>query len=176
MVIVTTKTGDKGTTGLFTGEREKKSHRVFECLGTLDELVSHLGVLRVQSGSDKVEFLQKDIFKLNTVLASHPESSDYPQDLILGWNIPGLIEKLESSQRILMEVSPPPERFIIPGEAGSLPGAYGDVARTVCRRAERQVVAYRDESGRRDLEPVIIYLNRASDYLFVLARFLEAAK
>lgn len=177
MVVVTTKQGDGGTSGLFTGEREKKNHRIFECLGTLDELTAHLGLLRIflKTNSPEVAFLQSDLYRLCTVLASHPESEDYPHSLVESWNLQGRVKDLESRQKELMATTPLPDRFIIPGEAGNLAGAQADVARTVCRRAEREVVAYREESGRKDLEPVMVYLNRASDYLFVLARVVEAA-
>lgn len=156
---------------MFTGERERKDHIIFECLGAIDEMVSHLGVYRVEAGPQLVEELQKNLFKVSALIASDPQNPDYPEDLFRSWDFPARIRQLEQSQKSLMEESSPPERFIIPGEEESRGAALLDVARAVCRRAERNLVSYRHSSGRKDLDSCLIYLNRASDYLFVAARW-----
>ncbi|MFI5264906.1 MAG: cob(I)yrinic acid a,c-diamide adenosyltransferase [Candidatus Kapaibacterium sp.] len=162
-----TKTGDDGTTGLFGAGRVSKNSPRIEAYGTVDELNSVIGVLTAQPGSEYFHpmliEIQKSLFALGSDLATPLESKTT-------YNIPRIEEcdviKLESlidSEELHL---PPLERFILPG--GSLAASCFQLARTVCRRAERRVISLSqsEEIGKFDIH----YLNRLSDLFFVLAR------
>ncbi|HEV7922385.1 MAG TPA: cob(I)yrinic acid a,c-diamide adenosyltransferase [Thermoanaerobaculia bacterium] len=156
-----TRTGDKGETSLFGGARVPKNDPRIEAYGTIDELSSHLGVARAAWPASPIDpqlhQAQLDLFEIGAHLAS-PGTSRFP-----GVE-PARIGELESGIDEMERELPPLTTFILPG--GTLAAAQLHVARTVCRRAERLVVALgSDEAG------VVIYLNRLSDYLFVAARF-----
>jgi cob(I)alamin adenosyltransferase len=156
-----TRTGDKGETSLFGGARVAKNDPRIEAYGTIDELSSHLGVARAAWREAPVDAqlhqAQLDLFEIGAHLAS-PGTSRFP-----GVD-PAHIVELEAGIDAMESELTPLKTFILPG--GTLAAAQLHVARTVCRRAERLVVALgSDEVG------VIIYLNRLSDYLFVAARF-----
>lgn len=162
-----TRTGDEGQTSLFGGARVPKDDPRIEAYGTVDELSSTLGVARaVWPGSTvdtELHLVQLDLFDIGAHLASPGTSRFTGPD-------PTRIAQLEQAiDRMETELTPL-KNFILPG--GSLAAAHLHVARTVCRRAERLVVALRDA------EPAtvatITYLNRLSDYLFVAARFANA--
>ncbi|MBC7915997.1 MAG: cob(I)yrinic acid a,c-diamide adenosyltransferase [Pyrinomonadaceae bacterium] len=163
-----TKTGDKGYTSLIGGVRVPKYHLRIESYGTVDELNSHIGLIRDQNISEECKAVLKEIqdrlFTIGSVLASDPEKSRM--------KLPDLnqvdIELLESEMDIMSTVLPPLKHFILPG--GSVTVSCCHVARCICRRAERITVQLSEESFVD--EKVIIYLNRLSDYLFVLARKL----
>lgn len=158
-----TKTGDDGTTGLFTGTRVAKDDARVEAYGTVDELNALLGLLATERGvsefAERLERVQKSLFTVGSVLAGFGPALDGRLDVA---SIERWIDEME-------EELPSLRRFIIPG--GSRPGAIAHLARTVCRRAERRVltVARQDDEMRR----VLPYLNRLSDLLFVLARWLS---
>lgn len=162
-----TKTGDKGQTSLFGGKRLPKSHIRIEAYGSIDELNSFLGLLRdsVEAGSLKelLKQIQDRLFTIGSNLASDPEKKmitpDIREDDIL------LLEK-EIDQ--MNESLPALRNFILPGGHSTV--SFSHIARCICRRAERLVVALSLES---EVEEIIIrYLNRLSDYLFVLGRKL----
>jgi cob(I)alamin adenosyltransferase len=159
-----TRTGDHGQTSLFGGARVAKNDARIEAYGTVDELSSHIGVARASSVPADVESIlhqvQVDLFEVGAHLAS-PGTSRFP-----GVE-PRRIEELEQAIDAMERELEPLKSFILP--AGSLPAAQLHVARTVCRRAERLVVALEDESPA--TLSTIAYLNRLSDYLFVAARF-----
>lgn len=159
-----TRTGDAGKTSLFGGTRVEKSDARIEAYGTVDELNSAIGVVRASAVPPQVESelarVQSDLFEIGAHLAS-PGTSRF------GGVEPARIEDLERAIDAMENELPPLTSFILP--AGSLPGAQLHIARTVCRRAERRVVALEDESG--PTLSSIAYLNRLSDYLFVAARF-----
>src|SRR5882757_7218253 len=157
-----TRTGDDGTTGLFSGERVKKTHRRVEAYGAVDELNSALGVVRAANPQPAVnellETVQRQLFKLGADLATAGESSKVPrigteESAWLEAEIDGMSARL-----------PPLTHFILPG--GTPAGAQIHVARAISRRCERE--ALRLEGCRRE---VAIYLNRLSDFFFMLARF-----
>jgi cob(I)alamin adenosyltransferase len=160
-----TRTGDDGTTGLGDGSRTQKDSLRVEAYGTVDELNSALGVLIAQledANLCSVLFdVQHDLFDLGGELC-----------------IPGMemigdrhTERLEKELDRLNADLPPLKDFILPG--GSTPAAQAHLARTICRRAERRVIALaRHEAVN---EPVIRYLNRLSDLLFVVARTIARA-
>lgn len=173
---VYTKTGDKGTTALFGGDRVPKHHIRIESYGTVDELNSHIGLIRDQDINPfykiTLERVQDRLFTLGAILATPPEKEilkNGKQRL----NIPKIseadIELLENEIDSMEAALPPMTHFILPG--GHTTVSYCHIARCVCRRAERLSV-HLDE-----IEPVdplvLAYLNRLSDYLFVLARKLS---
>lgn len=164
---VYTKTGDKGETALFGGQRVSKSHLRVDAYGTVDELNSFVGWLR-----DSVEnqhtrgFLaqiQHRLFTLGSHLASDPVKQLAVPDLL-----PNDVELLEKEMDAMEAVLPPLKNFILPG--GHPVVSVCHVCRTVCRRAERLAVALHQEDPVEDL--VLQYLNRLSDYFFMLARQL----
>lgn len=162
-----TKTGDEGTTGLFGGARVSKGHGRVRAYGEVDELNAILGVARAAVQDDDTSELlmciQSELFDLGAELASTPDRArkgDLP--LLTGEDVARLEHAIDTRERML----PSLERFILPG--GSMAAAHLHVARTVCRRAERAVVALsHDEPVRTE---VLTYLNRLGDLLFVLAR------
>lgn len=164
-----TKTGDKGQTSLIGGTRVPKHHSRIETYGTVDELNSYIGLISCQDINENYKLLLKEIqdrlFTIGSSLAADPEKSKM--------KIPDLhdsdISLLESEMDTMNEVLPPLKHFILPG--GNTVVSYCHVARCVCRRAERLTVALAEDSFVD--ERVTIYLNRLSDYLFVLARKLN---
>ena len=152
-----TRTGDKGQTSLFGGTRVAKSDARIEAYGTVDELSSFLGAV---TGIDEIARIQSDLFEIGAHLAS-PGTSRFP-----GVEA-SRIEDLERAIDAMEQELRPLTTFILPG--GSATASQLHIARTVCRRAERRVVALEDDSAA--TQSTITYLNRLSDYLFVAARF-----
>lgn len=163
-----TKTGDKGETSLIGGTRVKKHHVRIESYGTVDELNSYIGLVRDQEVNagrkDLLKEIQDRLFTIGSSLASDPEKSKM--------KIPDLhaedITLLEKEMDKMNETLPELRVFILPGGHQSV--SFCHLARVVCRRAERLVIALQEESFVADL--VIQYLNRLSDYLFVLSRMM----
>ncbi len=172
-----TKTGDKGTTSLIGGTKVSKAHLRIEAYGTVDELNSYIGLCRdhITDEDSRAVLLetQDRLFTVGSALACDPEKETKLK-------IPDLHEEdislLEKAIDKMHEVSPTMKSFILPG--GLIAASHLHVARCVCRRAERQVVRLSEESH--EVEIIVQkYLNRLSDYLFVLARyvaFLEKAE
>ena len=152
-----TRGGDRGETSLFGGTRVAKSDPRIEAYGTVDELSSFLGAI---SDVAEIPAIQSDLFEIGAHLAS-PGTSRFP-----GVE-PSRIEDLERAIDAMERELTPLTTFILPG--GSAAAAQLHIARTVCRRAERRVVALEDDSPA--TQSTITYLNRLSDYLFVAARF-----
>ena len=163
-----TKTGDKGQTSLVGGMRVSKTELRIEAYGTVDELNSYVGLVRDQAVNiDRKELLkeiQDRLFTIGSILASEPEQTKK--------RIPDLhesdIELLENAMDEMDTHLEPMRFFILPGGHQSI--SFGHLARTVCRRAERVVLRLSLETEVNDL--VIRYLNRLSDYLFVLCRMM----
>jgi cob(I)alamin adenosyltransferase len=161
-----TKTGDKGYTSLIGGTRVPKHHLRIESYGTVDELNSYIGLIRDQeiTAHDKqvLKEIQDRLFTIGSSLASDPEKSRMV--------IPDLheadIDLLEKEMDTMNEKLPELRHFILPGGNNAI--SFCHIARCVCRRAERLSVHLSEES-QVDVK-VNIYLNRLSDYLFVLAR------
>ena len=170
-----TKTGDKGTTALFGGTRVPKHHLRIESYGTVDELNSYIGLIRDQKIDaqtiEKLIRIQNELFTLGAMLATPPEKEvlkNGKQRL----NIPKItknnIAQLETEiDQMNLELDPM-TNFILPG--GNQTVSFCHIARCVCRRAERISTALNEEESLN--EDVLKYLNRLSDYLFVLARKL----
>lgn len=163
-----TKTGDKGTTSLVGGARVAKTHVRLEAYGTLDELNAHLGVLStcLTDAGDvaDVRWAQNLLFVAGTRLATE-EDSPYWEALtrVTRDDVSHIEQLIDAVQANL----PPLRSFVLPG--GTCASAQAHVCRTVCRRAERRVLAMA-ESGIRVEEEILSFLNRLSDYLFVLSR------
>jgi cob(I)alamin adenosyltransferase len=162
---ITTRTGDKGETGLGDGSRVPKDHPRVAALGELDELNSALGVVLAEDLPGELRAalaeVQHDLFDLGGELS-------IPGHVLLK---PERVEFLEKQTEKSNKDLPPLKEFILPG--GSRAAAAAHLARTVCRRAERSVVALaRRESVS---EPARQYLNRLSDLLFVAGRVLNRA-
>lgn len=161
-----TKFGDKGMTSLFGGKTIPKDALRIEAYGTIDELNSFIGLLIASSNNNQHTILSKiqnKLFNIGSELACDPEtpmidSSVLPNDII----------ELEEQIDAMNEVLPPLKNFILPG--GSQAIGYAHVCRTVCRRAERRLVGLKSISNVD--QNILIYLNRLSDYFFVLARYI----
>jgi cob(I)alamin adenosyltransferase len=162
-----TKTGDDGTTGLVGGSRVKKSDLRLETYGTVDELNSWLGLIRSMVDdllvSELLLKIQKNLFIMGSKLASDEKGKQITGHLTIKTeeieNLEKAIDQYEMHLR-------PLQNFILPG--GSQLIGFCHIARTVCRRAERRIVQL---SGITTIEEGIIrYMNRLSDYLFVLSR------
>lgn len=162
-----TKTGDDGTTALFSGGRVRKDAIRVEAYGTVDELNSYLGVVRASNPTHAsvkaIQRVQDHLFRLGADLAT-------PMDAKSDWLVridDDAVQWLETSVDKMSEQLPELQHFILPG--GAPAGAHLHVARTICRRAERLVVALSAETSINDAAQV--YLNRLSDWLFTLARY-----
>ena len=161
-----TRTGDSGTTSLISGGRVSKNHRRIEAYGTIDELSSVLGLLEAEpipgGVSGRLTQIQETLFALGTALADpegriESDASRWDATVLEEW-----IDEMESSLEPLTS-------FILPG--GSRAAGVSHLARVVCRRAERRVIAVSQEGSVPD--GAVTYLNRLSDTLFVLARWLN---
>ncbi len=166
-----TRTGDEGVSGLFGGERVPKDHLRLAAYGAVDELNSLLGVLDLHLPpglSDRIQAVQHDLFGLGAQLATPAQCSGLLDQRMTRRTWP--IEDMEADIDRLTALAPPMTAFVLPG--GCQGSAYAHWARTVCRRAERDVVSL----GAQEHVPpdVLIYLNRLSDWLFSLARAANA--
>jgi len=168
-----TKTGDRGTTSLAGGMRVSKADLRVEAYGTVDELISHLGLLRALNNNDaqneEILQIQQCLMTIAALLAVDEKTTKI---------LPGIqtvdIQKLENAIDIMEKSLPPLKAFVVPSPPAV--AAQCHVARTVCRRAERMAVAACRNTASHVLtidEHIIPYLNRLSDYLFVLARQLS---
>ncbi|ASI98823.1 cob(I)yrinic acid a,c-diamide adenosyltransferase [Thermococcus celer] len=159
---ITTKTGDKGLTGLFTGERVAKYSPVMEANGTIDELDSFIGEAKHYVPEDMagtLERIQVHLYDLMAELASKGKYSKIGDEEVR-W-LEGLIEKYEAEFQF--------KAFVLPGS--TVASAKLDVCRTVARRAERRVARLVLDYGFGDT--ALVYLNRLSDLLFLMARTIE---
>ena len=171
-----TKTGDKGTTALFGGTRVPKHHIRIDSYGTVDELNSHIGLVRDQNidqhSKDVLMIIQDRLFTIGSTLATDPEKATLKSGKAR-LTIPKIsaedIQRLEDEIDQMNAELPEMTHFVLPG--GHQTVSFCHIARCVCRRAERLA------SALNDLEPfqpeTLTYLNRLSDYLFVLARKLS---
>jgi cob(I)alamin adenosyltransferase len=164
-----TKTGDKGETSLIGGSRVPKYHLRIEAYGTVDELNSWVGLIRDQQINEKsvrsLLDIQDKLFIIGSNLAADPEKSRMKLPALEHQDITFLEEEIDKMNNGIPEL----KNFILPG--GHTVVSYCHISRCVCRRAERIIVHLNDESPVD--EKVIIYMNRLSDYLFTLARFLS---
>jgi cob(I)alamin adenosyltransferase len=163
-----TKTGDKGTTALFGGKRVSKADLRIDTYGTVDELNSWIGVLRDQEvnhqrGEELIE-IQDRLFTVGSMLATEPGNTKVKIPSLVESDITFLEKKIDGMDAVLE----PMKVFVLPGGHPSV--SFGHVVRTVCRRAERLTIAL---DAQEKIDPLVIqYLNRLSDYLFVLCRMM----
>ena len=162
-----TKTGDDGSTGLFGGARLPKYHIRIEAYGTVDELNSSIGWLmtfvKESETHSLLQTIQSRLFTIGSNLASDPSKDMITPDLV-----DADVLTLENSIDQLQSQLPELKHFILPGGSQAISAAH--LTRTICRRAERRCVALAHDS---QVDPIIIlYLNRLSDYFFVLARWI----
>jgi cob(I)alamin adenosyltransferase len=171
-VKVYTKRGDDGSTGLLYGGRVQKDDLRTTAYGTVDETISAMGLARADLTGDLhglVLEVQRELFVLGAQLATKVEDWDRLEVGVSRVD-DAMVDALDARIDASVERHPLPQEFVVPG--GSRPAAALDVARTVCRRAERHVVAMRHAELLPDDAP-LRYLNRCSDYLYVLAREVE---
>ena len=171
-----TKTGDAGETSLVSGTRAPKSDARIMLYGEVDELNSRIGALVAILRSEKqfdqqmslLEEIQSGLFDLGSNLACEAQKRTE-------WKLPqvaiGLVQKLETSIDQMDGTLEPLKNFILPG--GHITAAHAHLCRTSCRAVERLMVSYQHESGEELPENGLIFLNRLSDYFFVLARWLN---
>jgi cob(I)alamin adenosyltransferase len=171
-----TKTGDKGSTALFGGTRVPKHHIRIESYGTVDELNSYIGLIKDQEIDSEIKThlkkIQDNLFTLGAELATDPEKAQLKngkERLNIVKVKEAEIQFLEDQIDLMNKELPQMTHFILPG--GHTTVSYCHIARCVCRRAERLATALQE------IEPfeayILQYLNRLSDYLFVLARKLS---
>jgi cob(I)alamin adenosyltransferase len=175
VVKIYTKKGDDGTTSLWYGGRVPKHHGRTSAYGTLDEACAQLGAARALCGPEQTDLaadilrLQDDIFVAGAELATAPEAAERLQDGV-SRTTEAMVAELEAAiDRYMAEVDLPP-KFVIPG--GNRLSAQLDVARTVIRRAEREISALA-EAGELSGETVIHFVNRASDLAYAMARYAD---
>lgn len=165
---IVTKTGDKGETGLLSGERVSKTDLRVEAYGTLDEICSHLGAARSFKPAPEIflhlKQIQLDLFRLGAELASTKLDPRWKVALINQDDVEQLetwVDRFEPELKL-------PKSFVLPG--GSPCAAALDVARTVCRRLERKIRGLQEKNLYRNGEG-LRYVNRLSDLLFIFARY-----
>lgn len=166
MTRIYTRSGDQGKTGLANGTRTAKSSPRIEALGAVDELNAHLGLLhtliRDKPLAGVVTCIQHELFDLGAALAATTSTQNHRALL------PDAVEALEQNIDALEQQLPPLTGFILPG--GNTASAQAHISRTICRRAERRVFRLAESEAVPEVIPC--YLNRLSDFLFVLARTL----
>ena len=169
-----TKTGDKGETALIGGSRVSKCHPRLESYGSIDELNAFVGLLFDTCFNDLVrnqlKLIQNSLFSIGSNLALEPDETKHKYKIS---KLPSIkdsdISEIESWIDLLGEKLPPLNGFILPG--GHIVVSYSHIVRTICRRAERNIVALASTSEIDEL--LIIYINRLSDYFFILARYFS---
>lgn len=162
-----TKTGDRGTTSLTGGQRVKKSSLRLHCYGSVDELNSFLGLLVARPLTtfelEVLQSVQNSLFVIGSYLATDATDAEFKASCLLSSK---QVEYLEKAIDRLDGEAPPMKGFVLP--SGGETAARAHVARTVCRRVERLLFAF-DEEEKVDTQ-ILKYLNRLSDFLFILAR------
>jgi cob(I)alamin adenosyltransferase len=169
---IATKRGDGGQTGLAGGIRVSKTHPRVECYGTIDELISQMGFARsICQDADvasRIERTQRELYKVGSAIATPPESKKAPPEIT-----PEMVDALEAEVHRIEAEPGVLADWSLPG--GAPDAAALDVARTVCRRAERHATAL-TEAGVIQNPSVLAYLNRLSDVLWLWGRLVEARK
>jgi len=167
---IATKRGDGGQTGLAGGIRVSKTHPRVECYGTIDELISQMGFARsICQDADvagRVERIQRELYKVGSAIATPPESKKTPPEIT-----PAMVDALEAEVHRIEAEPGVLADWSLPGSAPD--AAALDVARTVCRRAERLATALM-EAGVIQNPNILAYLNRLSDVLWLFGRLVEA--
>ncbi len=167
---VYTKTGDQGKTSLIGGTKVEKSNLRIEAYGNVDELNSFIGLLRDQdvnsSRQEILQFIQDTLFVIGSIMATTPGYTKFKLPEITDAHILRLENEIDKMDAEL----PPLKYFILPGGHQSV--SYAHVCRTVCRRTERSIIRIHQEEP---VDPIILkFVNRLSDYFFVLGRKMGA--
>lgn len=165
-----TKTGDKGETGLIGGTRVSKSDPRIEAYGTIDELNSFIGLLgsyeALSSESHTLEIIQHRLFVIGSYLATDTSKTEISyKSIIKDTDITKIEDEIDRMNQLLPELT----AFILPG--GSAEGSICHICRTISRRAERRIIDIKKTQSI-DNE-IIIYINRLSDYFFILSRYIS---
>lgn len=175
---ITTKHGDAGETDLLFGGRVPKTHARMVALGATDELNAALGLVRVHSLNQEtislIDSIQRELISMMGILAVTAEN--FPRYITTGFSTldESHVDRLTSISAALESALPPMKDWVLPGSRNNLVSAHLDVARTVCRRAER-TVAELFELETMPSVPLLPYLNRLSDLLWLQARWEELA-
>ena len=171
-----TGTGDRGRTSLFSGQRVSKANERIETYGDMDELNSLIGALVASLTSElaeltgELEQIQTNLFTISALMATTPDSP-------VMQTVPDIsqqhIEIIENAIDRMQDALPELKGFILPG--GHSTAAWAHLARTICRRTERKMVYFLDASPQDQVpdsyQRALIYINRLSDYFFVVARY-----
>jgi len=168
MSKIYTRTGDKGTTSLVGGKRVSKTDPRLEAYGTIDELNSFIGLMQsVMDGKaeteENIRWIQQKLFNIGGCLATDTASFQLPDSCKV---LASDVERMEKMIDAAQEGLPEQRSFILPG--GTQAASFAHVARTVCRRAERLIIALPNDATAPS--ELLQFINRLSDYLFVLAR------
>lgn len=170
-MAIYTRTGDGGQTSLVGGERVSKTCLRLEAYGTIDELNSQLGLLLCHctqaEDCDFLRWVQRQLFVVGGNLATDSDAAPVHESLVVS---PDSVERVEREIDRLQATVPPMRAFVLPG--GCEASALAHVCRTVCRRAERDILRLREGGAAVDAT-LLCLVNRLSDYLFVLARHLN---
>lgn len=163
---ISTKLGDKGTSKNYNNETYRKSDILFETLGTIDELSSFLGLTYHYHSNEEIKRVQKNLQNIAAQIATSPEAELYKKLVFIKTED---TEYLETEMQKRLNIKPLEPRFYLPGSEKSKTGAYFDVCRTLARRVERRLDEFIIKHNREDLDNVRMYINRLSDYLFILS-------
>lgn len=171
--LVTTRGGDRGESGYYSGEWRRKDDLIFAAVGDIDELNSQVGVARARLSAAFGDVfglaeMQRTLLRIGSMVATSPGHELYET---LQQVTERDVDELEEGERRLLTQTEIKPVFILPGEDEV--SAAVDVARSVCRRAERRLVTVIRDRGRHDLHACQNWLNRLSDVLFILARHVE---
>jgi len=163
---IATKLGDKGSSKNYNNISFKKSDILFEVLGTIDELSSFLGLTYHYSNYENIIVIQKHLQNISAMIATDPKSENYSKIMKVTMED---VAWIETEMQKLLNIKPLEPRFTLPGSEKSLIGAYFDFSRTIARKAERRLVEFSEKHSRTDLDSVISFTNRLSDFLYVLS-------
>lgn len=171
--VVYTRTGDEGTTSLVGGIRVAKTHIRLEAYGTIDELNAYIGMLisllEEEPQIQTLRYIQHKLFSVGAYLATdHQKATIVENESAIGHDA---VERLERAIDEVDSALPSVNRFVLPG--GSYPASVCHVCRTVCRRAERRILNLEEQENIPISSEVKCFINRLSDYLFVLSRKLN---
>ncbi len=165
---ITTKKGDNGTSRNFSNDLLPKTDVLFDTLGAIDELTSMLGlVYHYTSLQEWITIIQLDLQHISSIIATRQDDDLYQRLIPITMTD---LSRIEAWEQQLLDTAKIERRFVLPGSESTKEGAYLDVARSISRRAEREVLRFAQATKRDDLQSVLAYVNRLSDVLFIMAR------
>ena len=166
---ISTKKGDKGQSKNYSSEAFDKDDVLFETLGTNDELSAVLGLAYHYTKCENIKMIQRTLQDINSLIATNRTLHEERYEALKQITAEDVAFLEKETQRYL-DIKPLEPRFVLPGSDTTKENAYFDLARVVARRAERQLVRFIKANLRLDLDLALMYMNRLSDLLFVLAR------